>query len=163
MTTETTARDAGLDRIDIAAIRPLPAIVGGLAGTVAFGGLQHLAGGAGAIAMAIPALYGVQGPALAVGWLIHLAHGAGLGLAYAAVASHGPLLERSTRLPWAVGFGVAYGVLTTVALAGLVMPLWLGAVGFPNAPPIPNVALPGLVGHIAYGVVLALVYAVWPR
>lgn len=43
------------------------------------------------------------------------------------------------------------------------MPLWLSAVGFPMAPPFPNVAFPGtvlsLVGHIVYAIPVALAYA----
>jgi len=39
------------------------------------------------------------------------------------------------------------------------MPLWLSAVGSPASPPLPNFALPPLLWHAVYGVVLGGVYA----
>lgn len=38
------------------------------------------------------------------------------------------------------------------------MPIWLGFVGFPTPPSIPNVTLPILGWHLVYGTVLGLVY-----
>jgi hypothetical protein len=38
------------------------------------------------------------------------------------------------------------------------MPVWLGTVGFPAAPPLPNFAVPSLLWHLVYGVALGLVY-----
>lgn len=47
------------------------------------------------------------------------------------------------------------------------MPIWLSAVGFPGAPPLPNIAIPdtimSLVGHIVYAVPVALAYALVMR
>jgi hypothetical protein len=134
------------------------AAVAGVVATVAFGALQHATGGSGAIRAAFPALYGL-GPSLAVGWLVHLFHGAVLGVGYAAVVSAPPLRDRAAGLGGGVALGAAYGVVTTVALAWLLMPVWLGAVGFPQAPPVPNVGANSLVGHLVYGVVLGALYA----
>lgn len=43
------------------------------------------------------------------------------------------------------------------------MPIWLSALGFPGAPPFPNVAIPGtivsLLGHVVHAVPVALAYA----
>lgn len=49
--------------------------------------------------------------------------------------------------------------LAWVLLAALLLPVWLSAVGFPTAPPFPNVALPSLLWHLVYGVVLGAVFA----
>jgi hypothetical protein len=111
----------------------------------------------------VPAMYGVGGPALATGWLLHLFHGLVLGLAYVALVQAGPLKETARSMGGALGLAVAYGVVTTAVLAVLVMPLWLSAVGFPNAPPFPNVAIPGTIistiGHVVYAVPVAVLYA----
>jgi hypothetical protein len=138
------------------------AALAGVLGTVAFGALQHATGGAGAIEVAFPALYGL-GPSLAVGWGIHLFHGAVLGLVYAAIVSVGPLQQYARRVGGGVVVGLLYGVVTTVALAWLLMPIWLGAVGFPGAPPLPNVSTNSLVGHAVYGIVLGVLYPVLTR
>lgn len=164
MSTENPQTDA-LDEVPlaIAEIRLLPAIVGGLLGTIAMGAFQHAVGMTGAIAMAMPAMYGVEGPALAVGWGIHLVHGVMLGGTYAILTSIGPIKRHVGDVTTSLGLGVGYGIGTTVVLAGVVMPVWLSAVGFPQAPPLPNIGLNSLIAHVIYGVVLALVYAVWQR
>lgn len=105
-----------------------------------------------------------RGPALAAGWAIHQFHGVALGLAYVALVQFEPLRGPARRLKGSLALGVAYGVLTTIALAVIVMPLWLSTVGFPGAPPFPNVAIPGtiigLIGHIIYALPVALAYAI---
>ncbi|WP_299267736.1 histidine kinase [Halorientalis sp.] len=108
------------------------------------------------ITVAIPALYGLSGGA--AGITVHMTHGAVLGVGLAAVLRFAPVSESSTVL--VVGAGLVWGVLTWVALAALVMPVWLGAVGFPNAPPLPNFAIPSLLWHAVYGGVLGVVYGV---
>ncbi|WP_254545406.1 DUF6789 family protein [Halomarina pelagica] len=101
------------------------------------------------IGVAIPSMYGLRG--LLAGWVVHLVHGAVLGLVFAAVA--GPLgVARSTGRSLALG--VAYGVVVWALLAVLVMPVWLSAVGSPANPPLPNVNVKSLIGHVAYGAVL---------
>lgn len=54
--------------------------------------------------------------------------------------------------------GLVYGVVIWVVLAALVMPVWLGAVGFPSPPPFPNFAVPSLLWHLVYGAVLGAVF-----
>lgn len=104
---------------------------------------------------AIPGLYGLSGGV--AGWVVHLSHGAVLGVAFAAVAERGPPAERS--IGTTLSLGVVWGVVTWLVLAALVMPLWLGAVGFPQAPPFPNFAVPSLLWHVVYGGVLGITYA----
>ncbi|RXK46898.1 DUF6789 family protein [Halorientalis pallida] len=107
------------------------------------------------ITAAIPALYGLSGGV--AGIAVHVAHGAVLGVVFAAILRFAPIPEDSATA--VVGTGLAWGVLTWVLLAALVMPVWLGAVGFPKAPPLPNFAVPSLVWHVVYGGVLGVVYA----
>jgi len=128
----------------------------GVLGTVAFGALFHAIGETGLMTEMIPALYGL-GPSLTVGWIIHLLHGAVLGVIFAAAVSYSPYsnyLEDTTK---SVGLGLGYGVITTVLLAAVLMPVWLGAVGV-EAPSPPNFDPMGLIGHLIYGAVLGAAY-----
>ncbi|WP_336359941.1 histidine kinase [Haladaptatus sp. ZSTT2] len=138
----------------------LGAAVAGLLATLAFGGFQTAMGSSGVIANALPALYGIQGPALAAGWGIHLVHGAIFGIVYAAFVSTEPLREYAAKLPTGAVLGIAFSVLQTIVAVGFIMPLWLQAVGFPAAPPVPNLALSSFIGHAVYGVVLGALYPV---
>jgi hypothetical protein len=136
---------------------------GGFVGSVLFGLLMMYVMPAPLLEVVIPAMYGIEGPALLTGWAIHQFHGVVLGLVYVALVQFAPLREAARELRGSIGLGVAYGVLTTIGLAVVVMPVWLGAVGFPAAPPFPNVAVPGTlvsaVGHVAYAVPVAVAYA----
>lgn len=141
--------------------------VGGFLGSILFGLLMQFVIPAPMLEMAIPAMYGIEGPALATGWAIHQFHGVALGLAYVAIVQAGPLREPARRVGSAVALGVGYGVLTTAVLAVLVMPVWLSTLGFPGAPPFPNLAIPGtlmsLLGHIVYAIPVAVAYALVAR
>jgi len=131
-------------------------VLGGLAGSLVMGGLVLVMNDA-VLAVAIPSLYGLApppNPALGMG--VHLFHGAVLGAVFAGVAQALSIRE-TNRL---VGLGVAWGVLTWIGLAALVMPVWLGAVGSPASPPFPNFAPPSLLWHAVYGLVLGLVAVV---
>jgi len=145
----------------------LSAAAGGVLGSVLFGLIMQFVMTAPLLEIVIPTMYGVEAPALAAGWAIHVFHGVFLALAYVALVQLGPLDEPARRINGAIGLGVAYGVLTTAVLAVLVMPLWLSAVGFPMAPPFPNLAFPATVvstiGHIVYAVPVALGYALASR
>ncbi|QUO48130.1 MULTISPECIES: histidine kinase [Halorubrum] len=131
-------------------------VAGGLVGGLVFGAMMS-AMTPGVLQMAIPAMYGIEGPAGAVGWAIHMSHGAVIGLGFAAIAGVRPRLGDSVGT--GLGVGAAYGLLVWVALAVIAMPIWLGAVGFPGAPPLPNVGVESLVGHVVYGAVLGGVYS----
>lgn len=141
--------------------------IGGFVGSILFGLIMQYVIPAPMLETVIPAMYGIEGPALLTGWALHQFHGVVLGLTYVALVQFGPLREPAKRMGPAIGLGIGYGVLMTVLLAVLVMPVWLTVVGFPMAPPFPNVAVPdtlvSLVGHIAYAVPVALAYALVVR
>jgi uncharacterized membrane protein YagU involved in acid resistance len=141
----------------------LAGAAGGFLGSILFGLIMQYVMPPPLLETVIPAMYGIEGPALLAGWAIHQFHGVVLGLTYVALVQVGPLREPARRLDGALGFGIAYGVLTTFGLAVIVMPLWLAAVGFPMAPPFPNVGIPdtilSLIGHIVYAIPVALAYA----
>lgn len=107
------------------------------------------------IAVAIPSLYGLAPPAnVAVGMVVHVSHAAVLGVVFAGIVGAAGLDDPRQR----VGAGIAWGVLTWVVLAAVVMPVWLSTVGSPASPPFPNVAPPSLLWHLAYGGVLGATY-----
>ena len=136
---------------------------GGFLGSIPFGLLMMYVMPPPMLEIVVPAMYGIEGPALLTGWAIHQFHGVVLGLGYVALVQFGGLGETASGLGGSLALAVAYGILTTVVLAVLVMPIWLGVVGFPNAPPFPNFAIPGTivsaVGHIIYAVPVAVAYA----
>lgn len=127
------------------------ALAGLLAGT-AMGAMLTMQMGP-VIRVAIPSMYGLEG--LAAGWVVHLFHSVVLGAVFAGVAGSLGFDESAGR---SVGLGLAYGVVVWVLLAALVMPVWLGAVGFPKVPPLPNFNPKSLVGHLVYGLVLGIVF-----
>lgn len=127
----------------------------GIAGGVVMGAMMSVMM-APVLEMAIPALYGIAGPAGAVGWVIHVSHGAVLGVAFVGILQAKPGLGASTGK--SAGAGAAYGVVVWVLLAAVLMPVWLGAVGFGGAPPVPNFNPMSLVAHVVYGVVLGAVF-----
>ncbi len=138
----------------------LSAGIAGIVGTVVFGAVQMVMGATGVIAVAIPALYGISGPNLLAGWAIHLVHGALLGLGFALLATRPSVGPYVASVGSAAAVGLAYGLVLTIPTAGVAMPLWLAAVGFPNAPPVPNLTLMGFVGHGVYGLVLGATFPV---
>ncbi|KTG29254.1 DUF6789 family protein [Haloferax profundi] len=107
--------------------------------------------------VAIPSMYTLMGGA--AGFTIHVAHGAILGVAFAALAGYVGLDSTAKSL----GFGVVYGVVLWAILAVLVMPVWLSVVGSPANPPLPNVNVTSLVGHVVYGAVIGLTYPTLER
>ena len=143
----------------------LAGAIGGFVGSIAFGLVMMYVIPAPMLEIVIPAMYGIEGPALLAGWAIHQFHGVVLGLTYVALVRTVPgrLRGLAHDQTGALGLGVAYGVLTTVVLAVLVMPVWLGVVGFAGAPPFPNVSYPGtlvsLIGHVVYAIPVAVAYA----
>ena len=107
------------------------------------------------LAVAIPSLYTLAPPpSTGIGMFVHISHGAVFGVAFAAIVG-AVSLESTSKT---VGLGAAWGVVTWAILAGLMMPLWLSAVGSPASPPFPNFAPPSLLWHLVYGLVLGGVY-----
>jgi hypothetical protein len=129
-------------------------VAGGLAGGVVMGALMLLMNDA-VIAVAIPSLYSLAPPkTVPVGFAVHVFHGVTLGVAFAGIV--GVLDFESPGK--AIGLGLAWGVVTWVALAAVLMPIWLDVVGSPASPPPPNFVLPSLLWHAVYGLVLGGVY-----
>jgi uncharacterized membrane protein YagU involved in acid resistance len=119
------------------------------------------------VALALPSMYGLAGPDVAVGWAIHQFHGVVLALAYVAAVQWAPLAGRARTVRGALSLGVAYGVASTAVLSVLLMPLWLGAVGYPHTPPFPDLATPeklwSVFGHVGYALPVTLGYALAER
>ncbi len=107
---------------------------------------------------AIPALWGLDGGA--AGWTIHLINSAVFGVLFAAMVSLTGLRTPADSVGKSAVIGVGYGVLVWVVAAVVVMPIWLQAVGFPQAPGVPNVSVGSLIGHIVFGLVLGALYPV---
>ena len=130
-------------------------IVGGVIGGIVFGAMIQMTMRP-ILAAAIPALWGLSG--LGAGWVVHLVDAAIFGLVFAAIVESTGLgaYAASRRTGWLVG-GV-WGIVLWLLAAGIVMPIWLSAVGFPMAPPLPNLNPQTLPGHVGYGLVLGLVY-----
>ena len=129
-------------------------MVGGIVGAAAMGALMVLMNDT-VIAVAIPSLYALAPPQNpAAGLFVHVSHGAVLGVVFAGVA--GAVGADSTGK--LLGLGALWGVVTWAVLAALVMPVWLGAVGSPASPPLPNFAPPSLLWHVVYGLVLGGIY-----
>jgi uncharacterized membrane protein YagU involved in acid resistance len=67
----------------------------------------------------------------------------------------------------ALALAVAVGVLTTAVLSVLVMPLWLGAVGYPFTPAFPDLSmlekLWSVLGHVVYALPMTAGYALVAR
>jgi hypothetical protein len=126
-------------------------VLAGIAGSVVMAVAMLAMGATPVLAAAIPGLYTLAPPPNAVaGLFVHLSHGAVLGVVFLAV-----LNAIDVRDPVrVVAAGLGYGVVAWVVLAALVMPIWLGAVGFPSPPPFPNFAAPSLLWHLVYGAVV---------
>ena len=129
--------------------RGLAGIVGGLVGGVAFGILMQLTGMIPMVAML------VGSDSAGIGWLVHLVISAGIG------ASFGLLLGAwATTMASSTGLGLGYGVVWWVLGGLLIMPAWLGMGMFT----INTMAWMSLLGHLIYGLLLGVVYAlVAPR
>ena len=129
-------------------------MIGGIVGAAVMGTLMVLMNDT-VIAVAIPSLYTLAPPQnAAAGLFVHLSHGAVLGVVFAGIA--GAVGADSTGK--LLGLGAIWGVVTWAILAALVMPVWLGAVGSPASPPLPNFAPPSLLWHVVYGLVLGGTY-----
>lgn len=108
---------------------------------------------------AISALYGFRG-SLLVGWIAHLLHGLVFGVLFAALLREPSLYSLAAgRSRW-IGIGIVYGLVLAIFASGIIMPMWLSAVGFENAPPIPNINGMTILWHAVYGAVLG---ALFPR
>lgn len=142
--------------------------VGGFLGSVAFGIMMAFIMPPPLLEVVIPNMYGFgttpDSPALLAGWAFHQFHGTVMGLMYVAYVEHPSVANWSDprTIGGAVLHGIIWGIITTLVFAVIVMPIWLQAVGFPEAPPFPNIGpgtLMSTLGHIVYAVPLGIFYA----
>ncbi|ROO52031.1 hypothetical protein EDC02_6927 [Micromonospora sp. Llam0] len=124
--------------------RLVAGVAGGLAGGVMFGILMQMMNMIGMVAML------VGSDTAAVGWLVHLAISAFIGATYALLFAHW-----ATGLAPAALLGMGYGIVWWVLGALLLMPATLGMPTFT----FNNTAWQSLMGHLIYGLVLGIVYA----
>lgn len=136
------------------------AIVAGLVAGAVMGGMLVMRMPM-VVEAAIPALYGLQGTT--AGLAAHMVHSAAFGVVFAALVTFTPLSNHADGLPGGLAIGVVYGALIWVGAAVVLMPVWLGAVGFPGAPPVPNVNVGSLVAHVVFGGVLGVLFTFVPR
>lgn len=121
--------------------------IAGLVSGVGMGLVLQLMSGEMAV---IGGLYDV--PSVTVGWITHLFHSVVFATLFGAVAYR---LRPTNAGPWARDIALlamTYSVLLWVVAGGVVMGVWLNAVGIPS--PVPNLGLPGLVGHLVWGLTL---------
>lgn len=131
--------------------RVVAGVVGGLAGGVVFGVLMQAWGMMPMVAML------VDSESVAVGWLVHLFNSALFGAVFALAFG-----RWAASLLAAAGIGLAYGLLWWVLGALVIMPAWLGMNEMIFE--LNTGAWRSLVGHLAFGLLLGLGYAlVGPR
>ncbi len=142
--------------------------LGGVAGALVLGVLLWLAEPA-IVEASIPALYGLD-PTPVGGWVLHLLHGAIIGLVFAAVTERrivrtyleADVETQALRFAGAplrtAGFGVVFGLAIWAVLPLIVMPLWIGMVGDPDVPVMPDLIVESLLGHLLYGAIVGAVY-----
>jgi hypothetical protein len=98
-------------------------------------------------------LVGTQ--SVGIGWLVHLVISAGIGAGFGLV-----LGAQATTMAGSTGLGLGYGVVWWVLGGLLIMPAWLGMSVFT----FNTMAWMSLLGHVVYGLLLGVVYAlVGPR
>ena len=105
---------------------------------------------------AIPALVGLSGGI--AGWVVHMSISAVFGVVFVGALTPTRLAAVAESPGGVVGLGLAYGAVLWAVAAGVLMPLWLSTVGFPSPPPLPNLALMGLITHLVFGLVLGASY-----
>ncbi len=124
--------------------RLIAGVGGGLAGGVVFGVLMQAMGMLPMVAML------VGSESAAVGWLVHLAISAFIGGTYALIFA-----RWADRLGAGAVLGIGYGLAWWILGPLLIMPAAMGmGVFMVNA-----MALQSLLGHLLFGLVLGLGYA----
>jgi len=103
-------------------------------------------------------LYGVESPV--IGWVTHLFHSVVFGLLFATACTIPRIVGVTKSFRGMTALGVAWGVLLWFVAAGLVMPVWLMAVGADAT--IPSFSPIGLVSHVVWGAILGGLYYLLP-
>ncbi|MFB6194699.1 MAG: DUF6789 family protein [Haloplanus sp.] len=151
LTLDFRLADAPEGRFGVAPARLRQGAAAGLVAGTAMGVVTQFVAGRMAV---IGALYGVSN--VAVGWITHLYHSVFFALLF--VAATESWTEDDRRTTTLLGMG--YGAVLWLVAAGIVMPLWLRAVGIPAS--VPNLGLPSLAIHLFWGAVFGGVYG-WLR
>ncbi|MGH3837181.1 MAG: hypothetical protein ACRDSF_16000 [Pseudonocardiaceae bacterium] len=124
--------------------RLIAGVAGGLAGGVVFGLLMQMMGMLPGVAML------VGSESIAAGWVVHLAISAFIGITYSLIFA-----RWADRLAAGAVLGIGYGVVWWVLGALLIMPARMGMDVFM----FNTMAWQSLLGHLLYGLVLGLGYA----
>ncbi|KTG11329.1 hypothetical protein AUR64_04410 [Haloprofundus marisrubri] len=151
----------------VSAFAWIAAAVGGFIGSVPLGLMMQYGNPEPLISLALPMMYGLAGPDVLVGWAIHQFHGAALGVMYVVAVQWEPLTEYAKTLRGAAALAIVVGVVSTALLSVLLMPLWLGVVGYPFTPAFPDLTMPeklwSVLGHIIYALPATVGYALVMR
>ena len=120
---------------------------------------------------AIPAIYGFD-QSTVLGMSFHLLHGAVLGLVFGFVVTRPWILgiivgaDRTETVSETgltlrvIASGFVFGLAIWAILPVIVLPAWVDAVGGPAAGEFPTAAVESMIGHMVFGLVLGLVFAV---
>jgi uncharacterized membrane protein YagU involved in acid resistance len=146
MTTASSARSTHSATAALPA-RLVAGIAGGLVGGVVFGVLMQVMDMMPMVAQL------ADSESLAVGWLVHLFNSALFGAIFAVLFG-----RWAGRLVPAAVLGMGYGVVWWVLGALLIMPAWLGMNDMIFE--LNTTAWQSLMGHLVYGLLLGVVYAV---
>jgi len=131
--------------------------IGGLLAGMVMGLLMHYQMG---IMEAVGGLYALDSATF--GWVFHMIHAVLFGVVFAMGIQWQPFGKYDFG-PVAIALlGVAWGVALWMVAAGVIMPVWLDAMGL-SAPELPNWATESGVGHLLYGSVLGVVTAIASR
>lgn len=134
-------------------VTPSRIVLGVLAGLSAGVTMGATMAGTGFDLAVIGGLYGINDVFVAL--ITHEFHSIVFALVYAAILDSGPLAY-TCKLTHRLGIGVGLGLFLWVGAAGLVMPLWLRAVGVDIG--LPNITLTSLLGHTAWGLTVSSVF-----
>ncbi len=123
------------------------------------------------LAVAIPAIYGLS-PEGVLGWGIHVLHGVVMGIVFGYLVTRESILgiiksrpdteaiSRTSIAIRTVAAGFVFGLAIWAILPLIVLPVWIEALGGAAAAQFPAAAVESLVGHLIFGIVLGLVFAI---
>lgn len=123
-------------------------VAAGLAAGALMGLLMHYEMG---VIRTVGALYGQE--ATTFGWFFHRWHAVFFGLLFGVFFVAGQLRPFRDRVLASTTIGIAWGTVLWILAAGVVMPVWLGALGRPAPDPVALNPWSG-IGHVLYGAVL---------
>lgn len=141
--------------------------LGGAIGSVLFGAVLWAVNPE-IITEVIPNIYGLESGS--VGWAFHVVHGLVLGIAFGFIVTREPILG-TVAADVETGFLAGLGLTVRFGLVGIaygmliwaVLPLVLqtvAAAGGATDPEFPIVAIESLLGHMVYGALLGVLFAV---